>query len=135
MKVRDIKENILLSNNKKLTEWINVNFSIGNSVGESLNHFNTLKQLDKKIVIFAIARMEQIEASYDTSKYIAFFISIIVFCYSIYTVFLPEKFVILLILPTLFYVLSNWKKERKIYQTAVYFKNLMIGIKEYQKEN
>ncbi|MCM3323525.1 hypothetical protein [Cytobacillus kochii] len=135
MRVREIKENILISNNKKLISWIYVNFSLQNSIGESIHKLNSLKRLERDTVIFAIARMEQIEASYDSSKHIGILVSVIVFLYSIYKVLIPENFVILLLLPLLFFVILNWRRERKVYQAAVYFKRLMLEVKEYQKGN
>ncbi|NBJ68896.1 MULTISPECIES: hypothetical protein [Clostridia] len=130
MKVKEINNAILKSSNKEIKEFVNKHFGKNQSASDIMNHFNTLKKLKGDILILGIARMDQIETDYDISKSFPSLLAIVVLMFGIYGKIFNKVIVFVLATILSISLLVKMKKERRIRATAVYFRSLLIQIKQ-----
>lgn len=133
MRVEVINEALLKKSNTKLIKWIFKNFSLKNSKPEAIDLLESLKRLDDRILIYGIARMEQIETGFDQSKYMPPTIAILAAWFGQYIQVAPKIISFLLFSILIMYILAYIKRTRKSREAAVYFKSLLIQIKESKK--
>ncbi|MEY8346437.1 hypothetical protein [Niallia circulans] len=133
MRIKEIREAILKKSNVELNKWIRQSFSLNNSVHEAMNISESLRKLDDRTLMYGIARMEQIETGYDHSKYSAPLVALLAAWFGIYTQVVPKvvSFLLFSLFILCFCVYSS--RTRKKREAAVYFKSLLIQIKESKK--
>ena len=133
MTVKKFKVAIMKKGNKDLGNFIYENFGEKRSANEKTNNLQILKMLPNDVLIFGIARMEQIETDYDHSKYFPSLIAILGIMFGIYKLVLNEYWVFYLGTGASLFLLWSMKKERRIRAGAVYFRSLLIQIKDLKK--
>lgn len=130
MKVKEINNAILKSSNKEIKEFVNKYFGKNQSASDIMNHFQTLKKLKDDILILGIARMDQIETDYDHSKFLPSLLAIAGIMFGIYAKTLNIVLVFILATILSLSLIFTIRGERRIRATAVYFRSLLIQIKQ-----
>lgn len=134
MSVKEIKNIVLTSKNKELKEYINKSFAFNQSTHSLMNRLADLKKVDDNTLIYGIARMDQIETDYDHSKHLPSQLVILGLMFGIYITIFPSWIVFLLGSIVSLLILWTMTQERKVRRAAVYFRSLLIQVKESRKE-
>jgi hypothetical protein len=80
MKVRDLRNRIILDTDDKLIKFIDQEFAQNNSnsVHKVRSNINTLSKLDVDILNYGVSRMNKIEDSNDYSKFAAVLVTLLI---------------------------------------------------------
>ncbi|MYL44603.1 hypothetical protein GLV94_03010 [Virgibacillus halodenitrificans] len=135
MRVEKIKNAILKNKNKDLMGFVGEQFGNNRSVHEIMNHLQTLKKLNDNTLMLGIARMDQIETDYDHSKFLPSLLAITGIMFGIYVKTLDLVLVFILASFLSIALLYIMKKERRMRANAVYFRSLLIQVKEAKKRS
>lgn len=134
MNVEDLKEIILTSKEKVLKKYLTWHFGENQSVRSLMNNLEEIKKLDENTILYGIARMNQIEAKFDQSKYFAALVAILSSMILIYRELFNIYFLLVFATVSWLLVIRIYMVEKQTRTVAVYFRSLLEQVKELKKE-
>lgn len=134
MNVEDLKEIILTSKEKVLKKYLTWHFGENQSVRSLMHNLEEIKKLDENTILYGIARMNQIEAKFDQSKYFAALVTILSSMMLIYRQLFHISLVMIIATVSWLLIIKIFMLEKQTRTVAVYFRSLLEQVKELKKE-
>jgi hypothetical protein len=136
MKVKDLRDRIILDTDDKLIKFIDQEFgqNSDNTVHKIRGNLNTLSKLDVDILNYGISRMKKIEDFSDYSKFVSVIVTLVIAFIATYSVFFGkvsdsdivqsaiQTLLTIFIFFVFIFLMSRTNKRRS---QAVYFKSLL----------